>query len=240
MDGKYITALDDFMANQGKRAVGSDEAIKIAAKMKAGAGTLNGQEFLDDLQGLRTLSFEARKRGETNNSDRLKDLSTILDDYAERQVSEMSKAGLVPANAMQALKAARAERAKIHAVEAAVDPVTGNVSAAKYIKGEFKRQKASSGPGTSAVAEGLRPAGDVARVLRQSSPVISSSGTAERLGGGGVLGTVNAGKNYLAAKMHMRYGGRGGPLGAVLPEKTNMFVRRMLPGAAFGAEEGMD
>ena len=238
-DGKYLTALDDFMAKQGKRAVGSDEALKIAQKMKAGAGTQNGGEFIEDLQGLRTLSFEARKRGETTTSDQLSDLSEILDDYAERQVAEMAKAGIVPANAMKTLKAARAERAKIHAVEAAVDPVSGNVSAAKYLSTEFKRQKPSSGPGTSAVATGLRDAGSVARVLRQSAPPISSSGTAERLEGG-AGGIVNAGKNYLAAKMHLKFGGRGGPLGAVLPQRANMFTRRMLPGAAFGAEEGMD
>ena len=126
-DGKYLTALDDFMAKQGRRAVGSDDALKIAQKMKAGAGTQNGGEFIEDLQGLRTLSFEARKRGETTTSDQLSDLSEILDDYAERQVAVMAKAGMVPANAMKTLRAARAERAKIHAVEAAVDPVSGNV-----------------------------------------------------------------------------------------------------------------
>jgi hypothetical protein len=239
MDGKYVTALDDFMAKQGKRAVGSDEALKVAAKMKAGAGTQNGGEFLEDLQGLRDLSFSARQRGEPTTSKQLSELSNILEDYAERQVSEMAKAGVVPANAMATLKAARAERAKIHAVEAATDPVMANVNPNKYLKTEFKRQKPSSGPGRSAVAEGLRDAGSVARVLRQSAPPISSSGTAERLEGG-AGGILNAGKNYLAAKMHLKFGGRGGPLGAVLPQRANMFTRRMLPGAAFGTEEGMD
>lgn len=237
-DEPYALALDTFIAKQGKKALGSDEASKIAMKLKNGAATGTGSEFLEDLQGIKDLSFAARQSGDVNTSKQLGDLSTIMEDYAGRRVGQLAKDGSISPDAMERFKAARAAYAKIHAVEKAVDPVTGNVSANKYLNQEFKRAPASKGPGKSAVAEDLRDAGAVARVMRQSAPPVSSSGTAERLEGG-AGGLLNAGKNYLAAKMHLKYGGQAGPLGAVLGPSQNAMVRRLMPGVAFSAEEGM-
>jgi len=243
-DTKYITDLEKFAKTQATKATGSADAAGVAKKLRKGSGKLTGSDFLEELQGVRDMSFAARQRGDVATAKQLTGLANIMEDYAERRVQKLAKLGQVPADAMDRLRTARTEYAKIHAIEKATEPVSGKVSPLKYLTGEFKRNPASKGPGTSDVAKGLGEVGAAARVLKQVTPYIGSSGTAERIAGQqlvegsqGPFAAMRAAgplmKNYLAAQMYMKYGGRPGPLGNRLSPTQNMLIRRMLPGVSF-------
>jgi hypothetical protein len=248
-DTEYVTAIDRFAARQATKATGSTDAAQVAFRLRKGAGKLDGDGFLEELQGVRDLAFSARQNHDPATAKQLGKLAEIMEDYAERKVAKMAKLGQIPADAMDQLRAARTEIAKIHAIENATEPVSGRVSALKYLTGEFKRNPASKGKAQTPVATGLEDVGAAARVLKQTVPYVGSSGTAERIAGQqmveashGPLAAIRAAgpiaKNYLAAQYYMRYGGQPGVLGNRLTPTQNMYVKRLLPDAAFAGDEG--
>lgn len=250
-DTTYITDLDKFATTQASKATGSVDAVGVAGRLKKGAGKATGSDFLEELQGVRDMSFGARQKGDVATSKQLSKLAEIMEDFAERRVAVLSKKGLIDPSAMDQMKAARKEYAKIHIIEKATEPVSGRVSPLKYLSNEFKRNPASKGPGTNDIANELREVGEAARVLKQTTPYIGSSGTAERIAGQqlveasqGPLSAIRAGipmaKNYLAAKYYMAHGGKPGVLGSRLTPDQNMYVRRLIPDATFAAKEGLD
>ena len=249
-DSALMVDLDKFMTKQHSSVMGSSEAVEIAKKLKkTDKNTWTGDQFLEDLQGVRDLSHGARQKGDVATSKQLGGLATIMEDFAERRVENLAKQGQIAPNAMEAFRDSRILYAKIHAIEKATDPVTGNVSALKYLNQEFKRNPASRGPSQSPVSKGLEEVGATARVLKQIAPYIGSSGTAERQAGQalaegmtGPFAAIRAAgpmiKNYMAAKMYMARGGMPGPLGSVLTPTQSMYVKRLLPDAAFAGKEG--
>lgn len=250
-DTQYIESLDKFATSQASKATGSVDAVGVAGRLKKGAGKATGSDFLEELQGVRDMSFGARQKGDVATAKQLSKLAEIMEDFAERRVGLLAKKGLISPDAMDQMKAARKEYAKIHIIEKATEPVTGRVSPLKYLTNEFKRNPASKGGGTNDIANELREVGEAARVLKQTTPYIGSSGTAERIAGQqlveasqGPLAAVRASipmaKNYLAAKYYMAHGGRPGPLGNRLTPEQNMYIRRLIPDATFAAKEGMN
>jgi hypothetical protein len=196
------------------------------------------------------MSFAARKNNDVATAKQLGELAEIMEDYAERRVAKLAKLGQVPADAVDQLREGRKQYAKIHIIEKATEPVSGKVSSVKYLNQSFKRRAASQGPGTSPLDTELADVGAAARVLKQTTPYIGSSGTAERIAGQQLVDATHgpfqaireAGpimKNYLAAQMYMKYGGKPGPLGKLKPNQ-NMYIRRMLPGISFAGQEGVD
>lgn len=250
-DTQYITDLEKFAAGQATKATGSADAAAVAMRLRKGSGKLTGSGFLEELQGIRDMSFGARQKGDVATAGQLGDLAEIMEDYADRRVAKLAKTGKIDQFAMERMRQARTEYAKIHAVEKATEPVSGRVSPLKYLTGEFKRSPASRGPGTSPVATGLADVGATARVLKQVTPYIGSSGTAERIAGQqlveatqGPFAAIRAAgpiaKNYLAAQYYMKYGGKPGVLGSRLTPTQNAYIRRLLPGATFAGEEGLE
>ena len=252
-DVAYWDSLDKFIAKQATKATGSTDAAAIAMRLKKGAGKTTGETFLEELQGVRDLGFGARQKGDVATAKQLMDLSKVMEDFAERRVETLAnqKGSTIPKDALTQMQQARTDYAKLHAVEKATDPVTGNVSALKYLNQEFKRKPASRGPGSSPVDDGLRDVGASARVLKQTLPYIGSSGTAERQAGqhmvemttglwNAIKGGVPLAKNYLAAKYYLKYGGEPGFLGKHLSPEKNMLVRRMLPQDLLSAGEAMN
>jgi hypothetical protein len=249
-DTQYILSLEKFANKQAVKATGSADAASAARRLMKGSGKLTGNGFLEELQGIRDMSYGARQNGDVATAGQLGDLGEIMEDYAERRVAKLAKLGQVPADAMDQLRAARTEYAKIHAIEKATEPVSGRVSSLKYLTGEFKRSPASKGPSQSPVATGLADVGATARVLKQVTPYIGSSGTAERIAGQqlveatqGPFAAIRASgpiaKNYLAAKFYMKHGGQPGPLGNRLTPTQNMYIKRLLPDMAFATKEGL-
>lgn len=250
-DAPYITDLDKFINKQATKATGSVDAAKIAEKLKHNTAKYNGDVFLEELQGVRDMAFGARTKGDVATAKQLNDLSEIMEDYAERRVARLAKLGQISPDAMAQFREARTAYAKIHAIEKATEPVSGKVSALKYLNQEFKRNPASRGKSTAPTATGLEDVGATARVLKQVTPYIGSSGTAERIAGqqlveatGGPFAAIRAAgpimKNYLAAKYYMKYGGQPGMLGDKLTPTQNMYVRRLLPDVGFAMKEGAD
>lgn len=250
-DVTYMTDLDKFIAKQNTKAVGSPDAAAIAGRLKKGNKKWTGSDFLEEMQGVRDMSFGARQKGDVATAKQLGDLAEILENYATRRVEKLAKLGQIPADAMDNLREARTLYAKIHAIEKATEPVSGKVSALKYLTQEFKRNPASKGPSQSPVATGLKEVGDTARVLKQVTPYIGSSGTAERIAGQQLVDATQGpfaalrasgpiAKNWLAAKYYMAQGGKPGILGNRLPPEQNLMVRRLMPDIAFGAKEGVD
>lgn len=249
-DTAYITDLEKFAGKQATKATGSANAAAIAMRLRAGSGKFTGDGFLEELQGVRDMGFGAKKAGDAATAKQLRELGEIMENYAERRVAKLAKLGQVPADAMDQLRAARTQIAKIHAIEQATEPVSGKVSPLKYLTGEFKRNPASQGTSGSPVATGLADVGATARVLKQTTPYIGSSGTAERIAGQqlvegsqGLFAAARAAgpiaKNYMAGKIYMKYGGQPGPLGNRLSPNQNMYIKRMLPSIGFAGEEGM-
>jgi len=251
-DTPYIEALDKFAASQATKAAGSVDAVRIAGNLKRAAGKHTGSDFLEDLQGVRDMSFGARQKGDVASAKQLSKLAEIMEDFAERRTALLAKKGLIPPDALDQLKAARKEYAKIHIIEKATEPVSGRVSPLKYLSNEFKRKPASRGPGTSDLDNELREVGEAARVLKQTTPYIGSSGTAERIAGqqlveartSGPLGAIRTSipmaKNYLAAKYYMAHGGKPGFLGSRFTPEQNMYVRRLIPDVTFATKEGLN
>jgi hypothetical protein len=142
----------------------------------------------------------------------------------------------------------RTELAKIKAIEEAVDPVSGKMTAGRYLKGVYERTPAHAGPGTSPTAKGLQDVTDTAKVIQQSSPLLSNMGNLmtgrelQSAATGPLSAMVHMGpiaKNYLAAKYYLKYGGKPGMLGNALSSTQNAYVRRLLPGMAFAGQEGL-
>lgn len=249
-DKEYITDLEGFARKQATKATGSTDAAGVALRLKKGIGKLTGDGFLEELQGVRDIAFGARQKGDSATAKQLGELAEIMENYAERKVGKLAKLGQIPADAMDQFRAARTEIAKIHAIEKATEPISGKVSALKYLTGEFKRNPASKGPGKSKVATDLADVGAAARVIKQAVPYIGSSGTAERIAGQQLVESTHGpfafaratgpmAKNYLAAQYYMRYGGKPGVLGNRLSPNQNMYVKRLLPDAGFAGEEGL-
>lgn len=252
-DVPYWDSLDKFIAKQGTKATGSTDAAAIAMRLKKGSGKATGETFLEELQGVRDLGFGARQKGDVATAKQLMDLSKIMEDFAERRVGTLAstKGSTIPPDALKQMQQARTDYAKLHAVEKAADPVTGNVSALKYLNQEFKRKPASRGPGSSPVEEGLRDVGASARVMKQTLPYIGSSGTAERQAGQqmvemttgpwtAIKGGVPLAKNYLAAKYYLNHGGEPGFVAKYLSPEQNMMVRRMLPQEVIAGKKAME
>lgn len=247
-DSQYMTELENFVKGQATKVTGSTDAAAIAKKLAKHNKKWTGGRFLEDLQNIRDMSFAARGKNDINTAKELSELAEIMEDFAERRVEKLAKMGKVAPDAVESMRKARTEYAKIHAIEKATEPVSGRVSALKYLTGEFKRRPASKGPGTSEVDTGLRDVGATARVLKQVTPYIGSSGTAERIAGqqlveatqGPMAAWRAAGpmlKNYLAAKYYMAHGGKPGLFGSRLTPTQNMYVRRLLPGVGVGSGE---
>lgn len=250
-DAPYITELDKFIGKQAGRATGSVDAARIADKLKKNTNAYTGSVFLEEMQGVRDMAFGARSKGDVATAKQLNDLAGIMEDYAERRVEKLAKLGQIPADAMDQFREARKAYAKIHAIEKATEPVSGKVSPLKYLNQEFKRNSAHAGRGKSDAAKELADVGATARIMKQVTPYIGSSGTAERIAGqqlveaaGGPFAAARAAvpiaKNYLAAKYYMNYGGKPGFFGSRLTPTQNMYIRRMLPDVSFATKEGLD
>lgn len=249
-DAELMTDLDKFVKKQHSSVMGSSEAINIAKRLKKTNKTKwTGSDFLEELQGVRDLSFGARQKGDVATSKQLGGLAEIMEGYAERRVGALESLGQIPPGAMDAFREGRTLYAKIHAIEKATEPVSGKVSSLKYLNQEFKRNPASKGPASTPVAKGLEDVGQAARVLKQVTPYIGSSGTAERIAGQqlvegsqGPFAALRAAgpimKNYMAAKIYMAHGGKPGPLGGMTPTQS-MYIKRLLPDAAFATKEGV-
>lgn len=249
-DSPYIEALDKFVKTQATKATGSANAAGVATRLKKSAGKWTGDDFIEELQGVRDMAFGARQGGDVATAKQLNKLAGIMEDFAERRVAVLAKKGEVVPDAVAQMKRARTEYAKIHAVEKATEPVSGRVSAPKFITQELKGKPARTGRGTSEAAKGLRDVGDTARVLRQTMPYIPTSGTAERIAGqqlveaaGGLMAAARAAgpifKNWLAAKYYMAHGGQPGFFGSRLPPGQNMMIRRLLPPGTIAAGEAL-
>lgn len=247
-DTDYIKDLDRFIGAQAKKVTGSPDAANLAKKLKQASAKWSGDTFLEELQGIRDLAFAASRRHDVATSRQLRDLSTIMEDFAERRVQKLAAQGQIAPDAFQKLKDARIEHAKLYAIEKATEPTTGRVSPSKFLTGEKKRQPSSTKRGASATGKGLQEVGDIARVLRQTGPYIGSSGTAERLAGQqmaqgfqGPLSAWRAGipmaKNYAAARAYLSHGGKPSYLGTRLTPAQSAYVRRMLPPAVIAAGE---
>lgn len=250
-DAELMTDLDKFVKKQHSSVMGSSEAIEIAKRLKkTDKNKWTGNDFLEELQGVRDISFGARQKGDVATSKQLGGLAKIMEDYAERRVGQLESLGQISPNTMAGFREARTLYAKIHAIEKAAEPVSGKVSAIKYLNQEFKRDPASKGPASTPVAKGLEDVGQAARVLKQVTPYIGSSGTAERIAGQqlvegsqGPFAAIRAAgpimKNYMAAKMYMAHGGKPGPLANTLTPTQSMYLKRLLPDAAFATKEGL-
>jgi len=175
-----------------------------------------------------------------------------MENYLEREVTTRSAQGTLPKDALKLFKEGRTDYAKIHAIEKATEPVTGRVSAPKFLSQEQKRQPAHRGRGTSPLAEGTREVGDIARTMKTLTGAMPSSGTAERIAGQQLveaqtqLGSsirvpYQMFKNKLAAKMYLagqgQFGGGAGMLGKRLSPTQNAMVRRLMPGVSISAGE---
>lgn len=249
-DLTYFDDLDKLAAKQMKRAGGSADVAGIIKRLKAGSAKITGNDFLQELQTVRNMSYDAKKNGQSATASQLRDLGSLMEDFAERRVEKLAKAGKIASDAMDRLKQARTDLSKIHAIEEAVDPVTGQMSANKYLRKEFQRNPASAGPSQSPVSKGLEDVGAIARVMRQTNPNNSSLGYGGLMAGREVASAtqgpgsflLKAGpiaKNYLAAKYYMKYGGKPSALGEHLTPTQNDYVRRLLPGVGFATKEGV-
>ncbi|HWV44997.1 MAG TPA: hypothetical protein VN039_03045, partial [Nitrospira sp.] len=249
-DVPYWDALTNFAKKQAVKATGSTDAAGVANRLKKGAGKVTGQDFLEELQGVRDMAFGASKRGDTATAGQLKDLSSIMEDFLDRKLTKLATqpGNMITTDTLKQYKDARLQHSLIHSLEKATDPVLGRVNPNKILKEQFARQR----PGSTAspTTKALQEVSNIARVMRKTMPYIGSSGTAERLGGQRMVeAELNpmaslrmAGpmlKNYLAAKMYLRNGGQPGMLGARLSPGQSALVRRLLPPQSIGTGEAL-
>lgn len=249
-DVPYWDALTTFAKKQATKATGSTDAANVANRLKKGSGKMTGQDFLEELQGVRDMAFGASKKGDTATAGQLKDLAGIMENFLDRRLTKLStqKGNLITSDTLKNYQQARTQHSIIHSLEKATDPALGKVNPNKILKEQFSRQR----PGSTAspTTQALREITDIARVMRKTMPYIGSSGTAERLGGQRMVeAELNpmasirmAGpmlRNYLAARNYLRNGGQPGILGSRLSPGQNAFIRRMLPAEVIGGGEAM-
>lgn len=246
IDAKYFDALTG-LAGDKVAAVANPTAVAMAKKLLATAHKMSGDDLLGQTQKIRTAGYKALAT-DPPKAEVYRDLAKIMEDYTGRRIEQLVKTNQLPKDAMDQFTRSRTELAKIKAIEEAVDPVSGKMTAGRYLKGVYERTPAHAGPGTSPTAKGLQDVTDTAKVIQQSSPLLSNMGnlmTGRELQSAatGPLSTlVHMGpiaKNYLAAKYYLKYGGKPGMLGNALSSTQNAYVRRLLPGTAFAGQEGM-
>lgn len=247
-DVPYWDQLTNFAKKQAVKATGSKDAAAVANRLKKGAGKMTGEGFLEELQGVRNMAFDASRNGQSATSGQLKDLSKIMEDFLERRLDKLSKqsGNMITSDTIKEYANARTQLSAIHALEDATDPIVGRVNPNRILREQFARQR--PGSTLSPTSQALKEVTDISRVLRKVSPYIGSSGTAERLGGQRMVeaelnplaslrlvGPML--KNYIAAKRYLAHGGEPGVLGARLSPGQSAFVRRLLPPEAIAAGE---
>lgn len=250
-DIPYFDAVHNFIKlQQSMPATGSKQAASVAKALMQQSHKMSGDQYFEQLQGMRDLAFDAVRNGDTASARQFRDLADIMGEFSERKVEQLAKmkGSPIPPDAMTRFKEARTQKSVIHAIEDASDPITGNVNANKILKGEFKRSAAHSGRSQTPTGQKLKDVGDVARIMRQTQPYIGSSGTAERMAGQDAVDTwtnplralkggVPLAKNYLAAKYYLKYGAEPSFLAKHVSPDANMMVRRMIPQDVLAAEE---
>lgn len=246
IDADYFDALH-ALTRDTVAQVANPTAVAMAKKLLATAHKMDGNDFLGQLQKIRTAGYKA-KSTDPPKAEVFGDLARTMEEYAARRIGTLEQQGKLPKNTMQAFQSARTELSKIHAIEDAVDPVTGTVHASRYLKQSYERNPAHAGPATSPTAIGLQDVTDTAKVMQQASPLLSNMGnlmTGRELQSA-ATGPWNAlihmgpiAKNYLAAKYYLAAGGRPGLMGQYMTPTQNALVRRLLPGVGFATQEGL-
>ena len=249
IDVPYWDALKGIADDPVTKAA-SPTTVAMAEKILRATSKMNGNEFMQQLQRVRSLGFSAKKANDPAKADSFNDLATAMEDYAERRVGILSKQGKIAPDALDQLRTARAELSKIHTIESATDPTTGRVSADKYLTEERKRSPAHAGPSTSPTSKGLEDVGALSRIMSQIQVPGQGSGYGNLMAGRQIAATVenpsaplkglSMGKNYLTAKYYLAHGGDPSLLARNLTPQQNMMVRRLLPGMAFSVEEGFN
>lgn len=229
-------------------AAASPTTKAMADKILKATSKMTGDDFLGQLQKVRNMGFAAKKANDPAKADSFNALATVMEDFAERRVGILAKQGKIQPDALDQMRQARTELAKIHAIESATDPTTGRISARQYLADERKRNPAHAGKSTSPVSTGLSDVGSMARIMSQIDPAGTTMGYGNLMAGRqlaqtiespGLLRALPTAKNYLTAKYYLAAGGDPSALGKRLTPEQNLFVRRMLPGMAFSAEEGL-
>jgi hypothetical protein len=246
IDAQYFDALHALAQDQ-VAAVANPTAVAMAKKLLRTAHKMTGDDLLGQTQKMRTAGFKARET-DPPKADVYNDLAKIMEDYTERRVGYLASKGTLPKDAMEKFRQSRTELSKIRAIEESVDPVSGKMTASRYLKGVYNRSPAHAGPGASPTATGLQDVTDTAKVMQQARPELSNMGNLmtgrelQSAATGPFSALVHMGpiaKNYLAAKYYLKYGGKPGMLGNALTPTQNAYVRRMLPGVGFAAQEGL-
>lgn len=246
IDAKYFDALH-ALAGDPVAKVANPTAVAMAKQLLRTAHKMTGDDLLGQTQKMRTAGYKALAT-DPPKADVYNDLAKIMEDYTERRVTHLASQGKLPSDAMAKFTQSRTELAKIRAIEEAVDPTTGKMSAGRYMKGVYERTPAHAGPGKSPTAKGLEDLTETAKVIQQVRPELSNMGNLmtgrelQAAATGPFSAFVHMGpiaKNYLAAKYYLKYGGKPGLLANALPPAQNMAVRRMLPGMTIATQEGM-
>lgn len=246
IDAPYFDALH-ALAGDKVAKVANPTAVAMAKKLLATAHKMTGDDLLGQTQKMRTAGFKALAT-DPPKAEVYNDLAKIMEDYTGRRVTELAKQGKLPNDAMDRFTASRTELSKIRAIEEAVDPATGKMTAGRYLKGVYERTPAHAGTGTSPTARGLSDVTETAKVMQQARPELSNMGNLmtgremQSAATGPLSALVHMGpiaKNYLAAKYYLKYGGKPGLMGQALTPTQNAYVRRLMPGMTFAGQEGM-
>ncbi|MDE2099300.1 MAG: hypothetical protein KGL39_18750 [Patescibacteria group bacterium] len=228
----------------------SPTTVAMADKILKATSKMSGDDFLHQLQNVRSMAFAAKRANDPAKADSFNALATVMEDYAERRVSALAGKGKIAPDALVQLRNARTELAKIHAVESATDPTTGRISAEKFLKGERHRTPAHAGASTSPVSQGLSDVGALSRVIAQANAPGAGQGYGNLMAGRQIASTIEnpvtapfklpgLAKNYLAAKYYLAHGGNPGFIAAHTSPVQNMYARRLIPGLGFSAQEGL-
>ncbi|NOT96229.1 MAG: hypothetical protein HOP00_07960, partial [Nitrospira sp.] len=73
-DTAYMTELDKLADKQMRRVGGSTDVVGVISRLKTGAGKLTGDDFLQELQTVRNMGFDAKKNGQSATASQLKSL----------------------------------------------------------------------------------------------------------------------------------------------------------------------
>lgn len=245
IDADYFDALHALSRDKVAQ-VANPTAVAMAKKLLATAHQMNGDDFLGQLQKIRTAGYKARST-DPPKAEVFQTLAQTMEEFAERRILALEKQGKIPKGTMAEFVRSRTELSKIKAIEDSVDPVTGQVNASRYLKEAYDRTPAHAGPSTSPVSMGLQDVTDTAKVMQQASPLLSNMGNLmtgrelQSAATGPFSALVHMGpiaKNYLAGKYYLAQGGKPGPLSKRLTPTQNAYLRRMLPGMAFAGQEG--
>lgn len=246
IDAKYFDALH-ALARDKVAMVANPTAVAMAKKLLATAHKMTGDDLLGQTQKMRTAGYKALAT-DPPKAEVYNDLAKIMEDYTGRRVTELATQGKLPKDAMAKFTESRTELSKIRAIEEAVDPTSGKMSASRYLKGVYERTPAHAGQGVSPTARGLQDVTETAKIMQQIRPELSNMGNLmtgrelQSAATGPFSAMVHMGpiaKNYLASKYYLKYGGKPGMLAKTLTPTQNDYVRRLLPGNAFAVQEGM-